>query len=255
MSEIETESMHIIITSPPYEAMIDYDKYEDNKGYAAYIPMMKKVLSECYRVLVPGGRICINIANIGRNPYRPMKFLISELLIKAGFLLKGEIIWKKWANATTTAWGSFMKPSKPALRDVHEYIIIASKGNDPMIQPYPECKADITREEFIEYTNSIWEILPAHSLKHPAIFPDEIPRRLIKLYTWTGCNVLDPFGGSGTVLKVAKELGRIGYTYEISEHYYRGIQLIEGQTKLDDFFDFWEDEFIGYDSLEKGATM
>lgn len=257
MSEIDSETVHLIVTSPPYNAKIEYDEYDDKKTYQEYIVMMRVILKECFRVLVPGGRICVNIANIGRSPYRPMRSLINELLDKSGFSFRGEIIWQKWNNASTTAWGSYLSASNPYLRDVHEYIIVASKTLDKMKPPHDHPVMDITKDEWLKYTNSIWKILPKNSKKHPAIYPNEIPKRLIKLFTWRDCVVLDPFCGIGTTLKVAKELKRYGIGYEISSEYFKQMEIIKEQSSLDDFEleSYWENHFLKIDQIEEGEKM
>lgn len=246
MSEIEDGTVDLVITSPPYEAMIEYDEYDDNRGYLVYINMINNVLAECYRVMRKGARICINIANIGRKPYKPIDHLITELLLKNGFYLRGQIIWQKWDNANTTAWGSFENPSQPVLRDVHEYIIIASKGSESL-ENINEGEKTISHNEFIEWSNSIWKILPSNSKKHPAIFPSEIPRRLIHFYTWTKGIILDPFCGIGTTLDVARNNNRRSIGYEISKNYsdYIKLKIKSGrQISLEEFNDFWSDYFI-----------
>lgn len=246
MSEIKDGTVDLVITSPPYEAMKAYDEYDDNQGYEVYINMINNVFAECYRVMRDGARICINIANIGRKPYRPMDHLITESLLKNGFYLRGQIIWQKWDNATTTAWGSFGSPSNPALRDVHEYIIIASKGKEAL-ENINEGKITIAKDEFISWSNSIWKILPRHDRNHPAVFPSEIPRRLMHLYTWTEGMILDPFAGIGTTLEVARNNNRQSIGYEISKNYSDYIKLkIESgrQISLEVFNDFWSDYFI-----------
>lgn len=246
MIEIKNNQVDLVITSPPYRALIDYDGYDDGQGYEIYINMINNVLSECYRVMRNGARICINIANIGRKPYKPMDHLITELLLKNNFHLRGQIIWQKWDNATTTAWGSYNSPSNPALRDVHEYIIIASKGKESLKNIYNGINT-ISHDEFINWTNSIWKILPRNDKNHPAVFPLEIPKRLMHLYTWTRGLVLDPFAGSGTTLEIARYHNRRSIGYEISKNYSSYIKLkIESgrQISLDDFNDFWSDQFI-----------
>ena len=246
MSDIEDGTVDLVITSPPYEAMIEYDTYNDNQGYEVYINMINNVFAECYRVMREGARICINIANLGRKPYKPMKHLITELLLKNNFYLRGEIIWQKWDNATVTSWGSFDSPSCPVIRDVHEYIIIASKGKNALIN-VNDGKKTLSRDEFIEYTSSVWRILPRSDKNHPAVFPSEIPRRLMHLYTWTEGMILDPFAGIGTTLEVARNNNRRSIGYEISNNYSDYIKLkIESgrQISLEDFNDFWSDYFI-----------
>ena len=246
MSEIKDGTVDLVITSPPYEVMIQYDTYDDNQGYKVYINMINNVFAECYRVMHEGARICINIANTGRKPYKPMDHLITELLLKNGFYLRGQILWQKWDNANTMAWGSYGSPSNPALRDVHEYIIIASKGKESL-KNTNNGKATISGEQFAEYTNSIWKILPRHDRNHPAVFPSEIPRRLMHLYTWTEGMILDPFAGIGTTLEVARNNNRQSIGYEISKNYSDYIKLkIESgrQISLEVFNDFWSDYFI-----------
>ena len=248
MEEIDDESVHLVITSPPYNVGMEYEGVDDRIPHDQYAALLNDVIKECYRVLVPGGRIAVNVANLHRKPYRPLVNLLEAIVVKYGFVLKGEIIWQKMWNARSTAWGSYLKASNPAIRDTHEYIIIAQKGYEAMKPPRPESEMTITATEFAKYTNSIWDILPSKDTTHPAVFPEEIPKRLIKLFTWTDCTVLDPFAGSGTTLHVARELGRRGIGYELSEEYVRYIlkRATEGvQMKLEDF---WNDYFAITDS-------
>jgi len=162
-----------------------------------YITFITDVFSECYRVLVDGGRICVNIANIGRSPYKPLHKHMIDILSDIGFLMRGEIIWDKGASVGgSCAWGSWKSASNPSLRDVHEYILVFSKGK------YGREKgiSTITRDEFLEYTKSIWSFKTesAKKIGHPAPFPVELPYRCIQLYSYEGDVVLDPFSGSGT---------------------------------------------------------
>ena len=162
-----------------------------------YITFITDVFSECYRVLVDGGRICVNIANIGRSPYKPLHKHMIDILSDIGFLMRGEIIWDKGASVGgSCAWGSWKSASNPSLRDVHEYILVFSKGK------YGREKgiSTITRDEFLEYTKSIWSFKTesAKKIGHPAPFPVELPYRCIQLYSYEGDVILDPFSGSGT---------------------------------------------------------
>lgn len=240
MSAIDDESVHLIIGSPPYKVGIDYEGYDDNPSWSSYTMIMHTVLTECYRVLVPGGRIAIVVANLGRKPYIPLSDLFRELLDGAGFTNMGEIIWRKFKTSNSTAWGSYMKASRPMIRDVHEYIVLATKGTDPM-NIYD--KSDITKEEWAHWTTSIWDIQPETGKQkkgvHPAPFPKELPKRLIKLFTHKGHTVLDPFAGSGTTLWVARDLLRNGIGFEISEKYYEKMRTPAGVQRLEKFWSGW----------------
>ena len=154
MSELPDNSVHLMITSPPYNVSKEYD---ENLSLEEYLNFLNKVFLETYRILVKEGRACVNVANIGRKPYIPLSDYISKMMIDIGFLMRGEIIWNKSASSgTSTAWGSWCSPSNPTLRDVHEYILIFSKGT------YKREKGDkkitIQKEQFIEWTKSIWNM-------------------------------------------------------------------------------------------------
>ena len=201
MKDIPNNSLHLMITSPPYNVSKEYD---NDLSLEEYLNLLKNCFTETYRVLVDGGRACINMANIGRKPYIPLSDYISKIMIEIGFNMRGEIIWNKSAGAgISTAWGSFQSASNPILRDVHEYILIFSKGNYKRERDKNEKefrKDNISKEEFIEWTKSVWTMNPesAKRIGHPAPFPEELPNRLIKLFSFTNDIVLDPFMGSGT---------------------------------------------------------
>ena len=217
MKELPDESVHLMVTSPPYNVGKDYDK---DLSLEEYLKLLKEVLKETHRALVNGGRVCINIANIGRKPYIPLHSYIIGIMLELGFLMRGEIIWDKSASAgTSTAWGSWQSAANPILRDVHEYILIFSKGTFGRVK---NGKNDtVTKDEFLEYTQSIWSF-PAESARrvgHPAPFPIELPERLIKLYTFEGDVILDPFMGSGSTSIAAKRNRRNFVGYEVDELY------------------------------------
>ncbi len=217
MKELPNDSIHLMVTSPPYNVGKEYDK---DLTLQEYRKLLNNVFTEVYRVLVHGGRACINIANVGRKPYIPLHAYIIGDMQKIGFLMRGEIIWDKSASAgTSTAWGSWQSATNPTLRDTHEYILVFSKEN---FNRHPNGrKSTIKKEEFLEYTKSVWRF-PTESAKrvgHPAPFPIELPSRLIKLYTLEGDLVLDPFIGSGTTAIAAKRLNRNFVGYETNEEY------------------------------------
>ena len=217
MSELPDKTIHLMITSPPYNVSKDYD---ENLSLEEYLNFLNKVFSETYRVLVNGGRACINIANIGRKPYIPLSDYISKMMIDIGFLMRGEIIWNKSAGSgTSTAWGSWRSPSNPTLRDVHEYILIFSKG--AYKREKQDKKITIKKEQFIEWTKSIWNMNTesAKKIGHPAPFPEELPFRLMQLYSYENDIVLDPFMGSGTTAVVGLKNSRRFVGYEINEDY------------------------------------
>ena len=218
MHELPDSSVHLMVTSPPYNAGKLYDQDLDLDDY---LGLLKRVWTETLRVLVPGGRACINVANLGRKPYIPLHaFVISDML-SLGFLMRGEVIWDKAASSSTsTAWGSWRSPSNPTLRDVHEYILIFSKDSFGR-KPLKGRRSKIAKDDFLVDTKSVWTI-PAVSAKkigHPAPFPQELPKRLIDLYTYNKEIVLDPFMGSGQTALAALSAGRHFVGYETSKSY------------------------------------
>ncbi len=213
-------SVHLMITSPPYNVSKEYDEDYTLDEYRA---LMRRVFGETFRVLVNGGRACINIANIGRKPYIPLHAFLLQDMLSLGFVMRGEIIWNKSSSAgPSTAWGSWQSASNPTLRDVHEYVLVFSKGSFSR-NGRGEGRSTISRDEFLEYTKSIWDF-PAESARrigHPAPFPLELPRRLIQLYSFEQDVVLDPFSGSGTTCLAARNAGRHFIGYEKNPEYVR----------------------------------
>jgi len=229
MNELPDNSVHLMVTSPPYNVGKEYD---ENLTLKEYREFLKRVWKEVYRVLVPGGRVCINIANLGRKPYIPLHCYIIEDMLEIGFLMRGEIIWNKASSASpSTAWGSWLSATNPTLRDIHEYILVFSKDTFTRRNPDKK-KSTISREEFLEFTKSVWSF-PAESAKkvgHPAPFPVELPYRCIQLYTFENEVVLDPFMGSGQTAIAALRTNRYYVGYEIDEEY---VKLAE--TRIKDF--------------------
>lgn len=218
MREIPDHSVHLMVTSPPYNATKAYD---EDLTLKEYLQLLRKVFTETYRVLVYGGRACINVANLGRKPYIPLSDYLSQMMLEIGFLMRGEIIWYKGAGAgVSMAWGSWQSATNPVLRDTHEYILIFCKGS--FSRPKPAHKADtIGREQFMEWTKSVWLINPESAKKvgHPAPFPVELPYRLIQLYTFSEDIILDPFMGSGSTAIAALKAGRKYIGYEVDPLY------------------------------------
>ncbi len=222
MSMIPDNSLHLMITSPPYNVSKEYD---EDLSLQEYLGMLKKVFIETFRVLVNGGRACINVANLGRKPYIPLSDYISQMMIEIGFNMRGEIIWNKAASASpSTAWGSWMSASNPILRDVHEYILVFSKGEYKRDRNKSEKELKqntISKEDFMEWTKSIWTFNAesARRVGHPAPFPVDLPYRLIQLYSFTNDIILDPFMGSGTTAIAALKSNRNYIGFEISKEY------------------------------------
>jgi len=216
MGEIPDESVGLVFTSPPYNVGKEYDQ---NLDLMDYLLLMCRVGSEVYRVLKPGGRYVINIANLGRKPYIPMTayfYLIHGVL---EFQPAGEIIWQKAKGANNScAWGSWMSARAPRIRDIHEYLLVFAK--DDFSRP-DKGESDISRDEFMSNTLSIWEVMPesAKKIGHPAPFPVELASRVIRSYSYVDDVILDPFCGSGTTCLAAKLNGRPYVGYEIMEEY------------------------------------
>lgn len=227
MSQIPDSSLHLMITSPPYNVSKDYD---NDLSLNEYLTLLKTAFSETYRVLVNGGRACINVANLGRKPYIPLSDYISKMMIEIGFNMRGEIIWNKAASASpSTAWGSWQSAANPTLRDIHEYILVFSKGDYKRERKKEELekrKNTISKEQFMEWTKSIWTMNAesARRIGHPAPFPEELPYRLIQLYSFTNDIILDPFIGSGTTGVAALKTDRFYIGYDTDEEY---IKLAE----------------------------
>lgn len=236
MTEVADASVALVVTSPPYFAGKQYEE-ELGKGgvpatYVEYLRLLREVFDECVRTLEPGGRIAVNVANLGRRPYRSLSAdVIGILQDDLRLLLRGEIIWlKQRGSSGSCAWGSFQRPGNPVLRDLTERVIVASKGRfdralsarDRLRRELPS-EASMTREDFMDNTLDVWEIPPESATRvgHPAPFPVELPSRLIELYTYRGDLVLDPFVGSGTAAVAALRSGRHYVGYDVDESYIR----------------------------------
>ncbi len=218
MTELPDNSIHLMVTSPPYNVGKMYD---ENLSLKEYRELLKRVFKETHRVLVPGGRACINIANLGRKPYLPLHSYIIEDMHALGFLMRGELLWDKGSSASSsTAWGTYLEARNPVLRDVHEYILVFCKDTFTRLNPHKR-KSTISKEEFLEFTKSVWKFSAERASKvgHPAPFPVELPYRLTQLYTFEGDVVLDPFVGSGTACIAALKTNRKYVAYDIDKKY------------------------------------
>ena len=242
MKIVPDDSVALVVTSPPYYAGKEYETALGEghvpSSYVEYLGMLHAVFLECGRVLEPGGRIAINVANLGRKPYRSLSADVSRLLeAECGFLLRGEIVWVKADGAGgNCAWGSFASASNPVLRDVTERIVVASKGRFERVPDRKTRERDglpfentISREDFMAWTLDTWRFPPAHAKRvgHPAPFPVELPRRLIELYTFRGDTILDPWCGSGSHAVAAVETGRRYVGFDIDPDY---VELARGRV-------------------------
>ena len=234
MGDVPSNAVALVVTSPPYFAGKEYEEALGEghipATYLDYLAMLEDVFAECVRTLEPGGRIAVNVANLGRRPYRSLSSDVTTILQdKLRLLLRGEVIWQK-ARASTgsCAWGSFRQPANPVLRDVTERVVIASKGRFDRALTAKQrhrrglpSEASLSTDEFMEATTDVWEI-PADSatrVGHPAPFPVALPERLIHLYTYYGDLVLDPFAGSGSTAVAAVRTGRHYVGYDIDPAY------------------------------------
>lgn len=223
LSMVPDSSIALVVTSPPYFAGKEYETALGEghvpASYVEYLTMLRDVFAECWRVLEPGGRIAVNVANLGRKPYRSLAGDVTTLLQDdLGYLLRGEIVWIKGAGLNSScAWGSYGSASNPVLRDVSERIVVACKGRFGRALSKAQRAArglphldSITGEEFRELTIDTWRFAPesARRVDHPAPFPVELPRRCIELFTFVGDTVLDPFAGVATTGVAALRTGR-----------------------------------------------
>jgi DNA modification methylase len=232
--QVADRSVALLITSPPYFAGKEYETDlaagHVPASYVEYLEMLHDVLSVCLHKLEPGGRMAVNVANLGRKPYRSLSAdIISIIQDDLGMLMRGEVIWQKARGAGgSCAWGSYRSPQNPVLRDVTERVIIASKGRFDRALNRARREAEglpneatIETEEFLEATLDVWEIHSesAKKIGHPAPFPVALPRRLIELYTYKGDLVLDPFIGSGSTAVAAAQTGRHYVGFDTDESY------------------------------------
>lgn len=216
MTEIPDQSVHLTVTSPPYNVG---KPYEQGESFEDWLSLMRDVFAEVIRVTVPGGRVCININGMGRSPYIPLQYHLTGIMMNLGFFMRGDVIWNKGASVgSSTAWGSWRSATNPVLRDVHEHVLVFAKESFDREQSGSNT---ITKDDFLQCTRSIWD-MPTESARrigHPAPFPVELPRRLIELYSFAGDVVLDPFCGSGSACVAAVMTGRRYVGFDLVPEY------------------------------------
>ncbi|MGE0795672.1 MAG: site-specific DNA-methyltransferase, partial [Acidimicrobiia bacterium] len=214
MAAVDDGSVALVVTSPPYFAgkayELDTDRPAVSGSYEEYLGLLRDVFTECVRTLEPGGRIAVNVANLGRKPFRSLAGDVTAILGDLGLLVRGEIVWRKSEGSTgNCAWGSFRSAANPVLRDLTERVVVASKGRFDRARSVAARRAEglphrstLTADEFMASTLDVWDIPPesARRVAHPAPFPVELPARLLRLFTYEDDLVLDPFMGSGSAL-------------------------------------------------------
>lgn len=274
---IRDESVHLIVTSPPYNAGIRYDGFDDWSPFEDWwYGLIEPAVRECFRVLASGGRLCLNLPNVVRTDSKPMRvssgasrttrraigervrktrsgntwrvsagdwpIMLAQhvwpLLEDVGFLPREQLTWLKATHeqditTNSTAWGTYQSAQNPVLRATVEPVFIASKGS----YSREPGRSDLTGDEFKAWTRNAWAIPSPRLLEqggHPAPFPRELPRRLIKLYSYVGDVVLDPFVGSGTTIRADRDAGRHGIGLDLSARYCR---LAAGRASQSNLFE------------------
>lgn len=247
MTEVGNESVHFIVTSPPYWQIKDYGNSNQigfNDTYEDYIDNLNKVWSECYRVLYPSCRLCVNIGDqftravtYGRYKIIPIREEIIRFCESIGFDYMGAIIWQKKTTMNTTGgasvMGSFPYPRNGLIEIDYEFILLFKKLGQSLNRVNKEIKEEsrLSNEEWRKYFTGHWNFAGCKQDKHIAMFPDELPRRLIKMFSFVGEMVLDPFLGSGTTSRVARELKRDSIGYEINKDFLPIIEEKVGRNK------------------------
>ena len=216
---IQDESIDLIVTSPPYDIDVKYQNYDDNLPYDQYLDFTRKWLSKVRSLTRPDGRLCLNIPlDKNKGGQQSVCADITTIAKEVGWKYHSTIIWNEQNISRRTAWGSWMSASAPYVITPVETILVMYKHRWKKIQ---KGKSDITRDEFIQWTNGVWNFSGESKTKigHPAPFPIELPKRCIKLFSFQGETVLDPFLGSGTTLIACLQTHRVGIGVEINREY------------------------------------
>ena len=213
-------SVHLAVTSPPYNVGIAYAGYADDRGHDEYLAWLGQVWQALHRVLVEGGRFALNVAPTSIKDFRPIHHDLTRGLRDLGYIMRTEIIWYKQTMGRRTAWGSWRSPANPHIIPSWEYVLVFSKGTWRL--PGARAEIDITAQEFRDFSDGFWSIRPERRREgHPAPFPEELIARLVKFYSYRGNTVLDMFGGTGTVATVARATGRHFIHIDASPEYCR----------------------------------
>ena len=235
MKQIPDNSIDLCVTSPPYNVGIDYDSYNDKKTPEEYFIFAEKWVKELYRIMKSDGRVCLNVivtcgtANFMISHYAEYYHIFK----KAGFNFFSSAIWDDRTIANKTAWGSWLSASAPYVNSPYEAIMFFYKDQWKKIK---KGKTTISKEEFVKATRGIWSFHPQRREGHPAPFPIELPSLCIKLFSWEGDLVLDPFIGSGTTAEACMRLNREYIGFEISKKYCDMIKDKTEQTRTTRFY-------------------
>jgi len=224
--ELLEDEIDLIVTSPPYNVDLGknkynknpYDLYKDNKEHREYINWLSDIFTLAYNKLKSGGRVCINIGD-SKNGAIPTHSDVIQMMCDIGYIPMTNIIWNKNTTSNRASFGSYLSPSCPSFPRGFEFILVFAKENRKLQY---KGETDLTKEEFVEWTNGLWNFAPEKRQKqfgHPAMFPEELPKRLIKMFSWIDALVVDIFNGAGTTTKVAKDLGRKFIGFDISKEY------------------------------------
>jgi DNA modification methylase len=234
LKEFPDNCVDLIFTSPPYNFGRKYEDYNDKKAWQEYFDKLFSIFKKCIRILTHGGRIAVNIRPVFSD-HMPTHHIISTFFLEQGLIWYGEILWEKNHVCKYSTWGSFKSPSCPYLKYTWEFIEVFAKGT--LKHEGNGKQSDIEPREFTKWVYAKWEIAPESRMQifnHPAMFPEELALRVIKLFSFPGDVVLDPFNGAGTTTLVAKKLGRVYVGIDISQAYckiaqerlaYDGLQL------------------------------
>ena len=220
LQKLPNNCVDLVFTSPPYNFGLDYEDSNDDHNWDAYFKKLFRILDECIRVLKYGGRLIINVQPLFSD-YIPSHHLISNYCIKKKLIWKGEVLWEKNNyNCKYTAWGSWKSPSNPYLKYTWEFIEIFCKGE--MKKTGEKENIDISADEFKEWVVAKWSVAPERKMKkydHPAMFPEKLVERVLKLFSYKNDIIIDPFNGAGTTTAIAKKLSRNYIGIDTSEQY------------------------------------